>query len=289
MRSLPRPARLASAVGLLLAGTAVAVTTGATPAAATVVNSSTAVGLGTPSASAVATCPMGEFLAGAGGSTETGAGNVTLTDIIPNLATRSVTVWGHANPGAVPGAYTVVAQAICLPGPPPPGYQLVLSSSGNNGDPIKNQVAACPAGTDLLGLGARLQNANGEAFYQRIAPNAALTAGVATAGAAGGFAGPWQLTAYAICAAMPAGLTGGVFTATGPLDSGSPKLQLAPGCPAGAVASGVGAALAPSGTGNVLLTRVMANAPQDNAGAVAFEDGLYLPTWDLTSHLICWG
>jgi hypothetical protein len=57
----------------------------------------------------------GEFLTGAAGGINGGGGDVTLTDVIPDLAAQSVTVWGHSNPGAVPGAYEVVATAICVP------------------------------------------------------------------------------------------------------------------------------------------------------------------------------
>ncbi|MEV2242630.1 hypothetical protein [Micromonospora sp. NPDC049891] len=287
MRIRSRLARLSGAAGLLLASTAVAVATGVGPAQATVVNVSVAGAF--PNQSAVATCPAGEFLAGGGGFIDGGGGDVTLTDIIPNLATQSVTVWAHTNPGGVAGAYNVVAQAICVPGAPPANYQRVTSASGSNVDPIKNQVAACPAGTDLLGLGAELRTANGEAFYQRIEPNAALTAGVVTAGAAGGFAGPWELVGYAICATLPANLTGTLVSLTGAANSVSPRGQVSGGCPAGALATGVGATVTDTATGNVLLTRVTATVAQNSAQAIAFEDGVYLPPWDLESHAICWG
>lgn len=289
MKPRTRAVRLLGTAAVLLAGTAVAVTTATAPAGATVASNITAVPAGTVTASASASCPAGEFLAGGGGAIDNGGGDVTLTDIIPNLATQTVTVWGHANPGAAPGAWEVEAQAICVPGAPPANYQLVTSVSPNNGDPIKNEVAACPAGTDLLGLGAELRSANGEAFYQRIEPNPALSAGVVTAGAAGGFGGPWQLVAYGICATMPAALTGALFSVTGPTNSTSPRGQVAGGCPANALATGVGATVTASATGNVLLTRARANLAQNNGAASAFEDGLYLPPWELTAHVICWG
>jgi hypothetical protein len=288
MKSQSRLVRLAVAGCLVLAGTGASVAA-ATPAAAAVVAATTAAAAGTVSANAVANCPAGEFLTGAAGSIVNGNGDVTLTDVIPDLATQSVTVWGHSNPGAVPGAYTVVAQAICVPGAAPANYQLVTSVSGNNPVPLKSQAVFCPAGTNLLGLGAQLDNANGEAFYQRIEPNATLTGGAVTAGASGGFAGPWQVTAYAICATLPAVLVGTLVNATGPSDSVAVKAQGSGVCPAGALTTGVGATVVASATGHVLLSALTANAAQDTATAVAVEDGLYLPPWDLTSHNICWG
>jgi hypothetical protein len=279
--------RRGGVAGLVVSASAAAVLT-ATAANAAVVNATTAAAAGTVSASATAFCPAGQTLTGGAGSVAGGAGDVTMTDVIPNLATQSVTVWGHSNPGAVPGPYTVVAQAICVPGNPPPGYTLIVSPSANNTDPIKNQVALCPPGTRVLGTGAELRNADGNAFYQRIEPDPALTNVSVTAGAAAGFAGPWQLFAYAICGAPP-NAGGALFNATGASNSTSPKVQASGACPAGTITTGVGGGVSASATGNVLLTRVTANAAQDEATAGAVEDGTYLPPWALTAYNICWG
>jgi hypothetical protein len=288
MKSQSRPARLAVAGCLVLAGTGASLVA-ATPAAAAVVAATTAAAAGTVSANAVAVCPAGEFLTGAGGAIVNGNGDVTLTDVIPDLAAQSVTVWGHSNPGAVPAAYDVIAQAICVPGAVPANYQRITAVSANNAMPYKDQLVFCPAGTNLLGLGAELDNADGQAFYQRIEPNAALTGGAVSAGASGGFAGPWQVTAYAICATLPAALVGTLVNATGANNSVSPKGQVSGACPAGAFTTGVGATVALSAAGNVLVSALTANAAQDTAGVVAVEDGLYFPPWDLTAHNICWG
>jgi len=279
--------RLGAVAGLVVSACAVAVLT-ATPANAAVINATTAAAAGTVAASATATCPAGQFLSGAAGSVVGGAGDETMTDVIPNLATQSVTVWGHTNPGAVaPGAYTVVAQAICVPGNAPPNYVLITSASANNTDPIKDQVAVCPAGTNLLGTGAELLNADGNAFYRRIEPDPALTQVSVTAGAAGGFAGPWQLLAFAICA-TPA-VAGNLVTATGPFNSNDPKAQPSGACPMGALTTGVGGGFSLSAISNVMLIRVTANAAQNQAVSGAIEDGTYLPPWALTAYNICWG
>ena len=278
--------RLGAVAGLVMSASAVAVLA-ATPANAAVINATTAAAAGTVAASATATCPAGQFLSGAAGSVAGGAGDVTMTDVIPDLGTQSVTVWGHSNPGAVPGPYTVVAQAICVPGNNPPNYLLIVSASANNADPIKDQVAVCPAGTNLLGTGAELRNADGNAFYQRIEPDPALTQVSVTAGAAAGFAGAWQLFAYAICA-TPA-VAGNLVTATGPVNSNDPKAQPSGFCPMGAITTGVGGGFSLSAIGNAMLIRVTANAAQDQAVSGAIEDGTYLPPWALTAYNICWG
>ena len=279
--------RLGAVAGLVVSASAVAVLT-ATPANAAVINATTAAAAGTVAASATAACPAGQFLSGAAGSVVGGAGDATMADVIPNLGTQSVTVWGHANPGAVaPGAYTVVAQAICVPGNAPPNYVLITSASANNTDPIKDQVAVCPAGTNLLGTGAELLNADGNAFYRRIEPDPALTQVSVTAGAAGGFVGPWQLLAFAICA-TPA-VAGNLVAATGPSNSNDPKAQPSGACPMGALTTGVGGGFSLSAISNVMLIRVTANAAQNQAVSGAVEDGTYLPPWALTAYNICWG
>ena len=278
--------RLAVVAGLVVAGTGAAVI-GASPAFAAVINNAAAAAAGTISQVSVAACPAGQVLTGAGGWIVGGAGDVTLTDVIPSLATQTVTAWGHANPGAAPGAYVVVAQAICVPGAPPPNYQLVTSVSANNGAPVKSQVVNCPAGTNLLGLGAQLANGNGEVFYQRIQPNAALNSATVTAGASGGYLGPWQVTAYAICATPPGVI--GLVAATGPLNNAAAKVQATGACPAGTITTGVGGQVSQPATGNVILDRITANAAQNAAVAGADSDGTFFPNWDLTSYNICWG
>ena len=282
-------ARLGLAGALAIAGTGIALGAAA-PASATVANASVAAPAGTITINAVATCPAGQYLTGAGGWVDGGGGDVALTDVIPDIGARTVTAWAHAVGVAVPGAYRLQAQAICLPGPPPPNYQLVVSPSAANPMAIKTQGVNCPAGTSLLGLGARLDNANGNALYQSIRPTS-LTTGLVTAAAAGGFAANWSLTGYGICATPVAGFAPQPLSAaTGPSNSLTPKLTNSPVCPAGTQATGVGGTVEATAAGNVMLDRLTANnAPQNMATSGADENGTYLPAWTLTAHDICWG
>jgi hypothetical protein len=245
--------RLAVTAGLAVAGTGAVVAGTAVPAQAAVITATSAAAAGTVTQTATAFCPAGQFLSGGGGAIVGGGGDVTLVDIIPDLAAQSVTVRGRANPGAAPPAYVVLAQSICVPGAVPANYQLVSSVSANNGNPIKTEVVACPAGTNLLGLGAELQGGFGAVFYERMEPNVAVDAAEVTASASGGFAGPWQLTAYGICATPPAGVAVGIVTATGPNNNNSPKATPTGACPAGTLTTGVGGRLSPNATGNVFL------------------------------------
>jgi hypothetical protein len=267
-------------------GTGIAVASAA-PAHAAVVNNPNSVPAGTTSARAVAACPAGQILTGSGGSV-TGGGDVTLTDVIPDIAAGTVTAWGHVNAGGVSPAFTVTAQAICAPIAPPAGYTVVAAPGPVDATPVKTWPASCPAGLRLMGTGARLVGGDGQVYYQQIAPDPALTTTIVTAGASGGYLGPWGIVAYAICGLPPAGVVPQLYDLTGPNNSASPKAQPSPVCPAGTFTFGVGAALSPSATGSVLLAALGANAAQDMATAGAVEDGVYLPTWLLRAYNICW-
>lgn len=284
-----RLARLAVAGGVVLAATGAAVTAAAGPAQAAVIVNATAAAAGQVSQSSVAACPAGQFLTGAGGQIVGGTGDVTLTDVIPDLAAQTVTVWGHSNPGAAPPAYSVVAQAICVPGAAPANYQLVTAVSANNPNPIKSQPAACPAGTAVMGLGAQLAGASGQVFYQQIQPNAALAGGTVTAAASGGFAGNWQVTTHLICATPPAGIAAALVTATGPNNNASPKSQASPACPGNALTTGVGGQISNTAAGNVILSQMMANGGQNGSFSGGVSDGLFLANWSATTFNICWG
>lgn len=282
-----RFARIGLAGLLTLAGAGVAVAAAA-PAEATVSNATVAVPAGTMVQDAIATCPAGEYLTGGGGAVVNGGGDVTLTDVIPDLGTNQVHVWAHANPGAAPGAYQVQAQAICLPGAPPANYQLVPAASGLNATTVKTVAVACPAGTSLLGLGSQLDGADGNVLYQAVQPNAAVDGGLVRAAATGGFASPWRLTAYAICGTRPAGVVASVVSTPGPNNSVTPKAQGSGACAAGAT-TGVGGTVSLGGLGNVMLSRYTALANQNGAQSGADEDGAFAPNWQLTAHNICWG
>lgn len=279
-----RLTRALAAAGLALACAAAALAV-PSPAQAAVVTVSVAAPAGTAARSATATCPAGQYLTGAGGSVSPAGGNVTMTDLLPDLATASVTVWGHVNPGALP-AFDVVAQAICAPGAPPANYQLVQAASPLNANPNKTQQATCPANTRLLGSGMQLDGAIGQAFPQRIEPNAALTAVQATAAAAGGFAGNWRLTTYGICGTPPAGFQ--LLSSSSAVNNVNPRAVTSPGCPAGWLTTGVGAETTANAAGNVVLRQATTNITQDRATAGAIEDGAFGAAWGLSTHNVCW-
>ncbi|WP_433731620.1 hypothetical protein ACQP2Y_23190 [Actinoplanes sp. CA-051413] len=288
-----RSARLAVLAGATLAGVGAVFVTAA-PAQAAVVDVAVAAAPGVVAQSATATCPAGQYLTGAAGGIVGAGKNVTLTDVIPDLATNSVTVWGHTNPGGAPG-FSTVAQAICRPGAPPAGYYLEVQSTGLNADPTKAVAATCQGGTRLLGTGAEIIGANGQAFYRSILPNFALTSNTVTADAAFGFAGSWELIAYAICGTPPGvGPVREAQSTVGGADPVNAKSQQSSACPAGTATTGVGgSATATAGatiSGYVFVNQVSSNLAQDTATAEAVE-GLNPGggvSWYLSAYDICW-
>jgi hypothetical protein len=231
---------------------------------------------------------MNQWLSGGAGQI-TGAGrNVTLTDIIPNLANRSVTVWAHTNPGGMPG-YNVVAQAICRPNPPPPNYGLVTAASPLNGANHKTVQAICPNGTRLLGTGAELQQGFGRAFYRSVEPDGGLTMNTVRADEA--FAlGNWRAIAYAICGTPP-GVAPVRLAAASAFNPVNVKSIATGVCPGGRHTTGVGGHADPAANiaGFVFIDGIMANAAQDQATAGALEGvNPGAVPWDETAYNICW-
>ena len=84
--------RLAVLVSTSLAGVGAVLVTAA-PAQAAVVEVAVAAAPGVVAQTATAGCPNGDYLTGVAGGIVGAGKNVTLTDVIPNLATNSATVW----------------------------------------------------------------------------------------------------------------------------------------------------------------------------------------------------
>jgi hypothetical protein len=287
-----RLARLAVAAGVTVAGVGATVAVAA-PAHAAVSTVSVAAAAGVPTQSATAVCPAGEYLTGGGGRIDGGGRDVTLTDVIPDINARTVTVWGHTNGAAAP-AYSVVAQAICRPGPPPANYTLVRQTTGSTTDVIKSVTAVCPNGTNLLGGGAELRQAFGQAFHRWALPDFALTRYTVLADASAPLAGSsWEAVSYAICGTPPgvAPIRLGQAYIGGP-DPTNSKTQTTGACPAGMVTTGVGGntATGPDIGGFVFLNRLTTDVTQTNARADAIE-GLNpgaAVAWTLNTYNICW-
>lgn len=275
-----RLALAGAALGALLASLLL---TPASPAQAVPVpvpvSATSPVNAGSPKV-AIATCPAGLSLYGAGGTINGGAGNVVVSDVIPGP--NSVTVWGiEAN--AFGGNWSVTAYAICGPFT---GNVIVTAVTPFNGVAQKSVAAACPAGASLFGTGYELLGANGQVFPSGLVPNAGLTNVTASAVAQPGFGGNWSLRVYGICAA-PTGFMQLVAAST-PATPASPKGIVTPMCPGAANVHGVGAQVSGAGLGEIILQTI---APGTGAlvdgEAVAVESAPVAGNWAVTSYAIC--
>ncbi len=293
-----RLTRIAMTISMVLASTGVVITV--TAPAHALVTQIEEDGTGLVSQSAYAECDAGQYLTGGGGGIKRGGRDVTLTAIIPDLATESVTVRAHTNPNAALGtAYHVVAQAICVPGTPPVDRGLVVSSTGVGAAAVQAVVATCPLPTQrVLGTGAALMDAagqpSGELFLRQNFPNNALTTNTVVGETAFGFAGMWEAVSYAICATPPAGDPWRSEHTTGAgSDANSKTASTTNLCGLGELTSGVGGAAAPyketSINGFLFINRISTDwFPQNNAIARAVEgQNLGAGEWYMAVYGIC--
>jgi hypothetical protein len=266
----------AAAVGVVVSG---ATPANALPPSLTVAVS--AAGVSPMSAFATATCPAGSVLVGAGGQIVPSSGNVVMTDVIPNVAAGTVTVWGHEK-GAWAFNWQVSAEAIC--DTQITGVVRVAAASALSAATPKTVLPLCPAGTTLTGTGYQLENGNGEVFPDDVIPNAGLTGTSVVAFANGGYAANWRLTGYSICANVPAGAAPVRVVTAGPFNGVSPKDSVAT-CPAGTDLVGVGGNLT-GGLGDVVLDQLQANPLLTQATARGNE--FAAANWSVTAWAICW-
>lgn len=237
-------------------------------------------GMSPTSAVAVASCPAGTTLVGTGGQILPSSGNVVMTDIIPNVAAGTVTVWGHEK-GAFAGNWQVSAAAYC-------DSQITGVVRVTEASPVdsldKTVTPDCPAGTTLSGVGYQLQNGNGEVFPDDVRPNLALDGSLITAYENGAYVPTWQLFGYAICANVPAGAAPVRADTAGPFNGVSPKDEVV-GCPAGTDPTGAGGELT-GALGDVVLDQIMPNPA--NTQATARGNEFAAANWNVTAYLVCW-
>ena len=231
--------------------------------------------------SIVVSCAAGRRVYGAGGEITGGGGNVTLDDITPNVALTNVLVTAAEN-GAYAGNWSVTGYAIC--GVNTLNLQRIQFTSATNSLSPKSVFAGCPSGLRLYGLGAELNGAGGNVFFDDLTPNAGLTGATATGYENGAFAGNWNITGYAICGNPPATLVRRAAVST----VGSPAANTAttPACPAGTRVHGVGAELN-GAFGSVVIDDLRPNAGLLTSTATGAENVAYAGNWSITSYAIC--
>ena len=152
-----------------------------------------------PPASAIATCPAGKKVTGAGATLDTPVGdNVRVIEAIrPSASLTSVSARAVVDPGAIGGAASniVIAYAVCINAQA--GQQLVTATSPSN-SLDKSVNALCPFPTVPHGVGATIRGGGGQVNLTMLNPSG-NPAQVAAKEHSGGYAANWTLEAHAIC------------------------------------------------------------------------------------------
>lgn len=186
---------------------------------------------------------------------------------------------------------TLAAIAVFVAGPaaavPGLGWHSSDFVSGNNSDP-RTATAFCPAGQQVIGGGAAVNDATNQVFLTRLEPIHGGTRDryVASAEARFGFEGPWSLQAYAICANPLAGYQI-VSRTVSPTPPAATFAATAAVCPSGKRVIGTGSRILNS-RGVVGLQLSRASGPLDISRSTARErSNTPINNWSLTSYAIC--
>jgi hypothetical protein len=151
----------------------------------------------------------------------------------------------------------------------------------------KTIAALCPAGKRVIGGGARI-NGGEHVVLTRLEPvqaGAGDSYVVEASEDQTGFADPWALQAYAICADPPPGLQ--IVSAPGVLGSDA-FLGVSARCPAGKFAVGAGGRIN-SGEGQVALSTIAEGglwSTRTTAGGTEDPDQ-FAGTWSVTAFAVC--
>jgi hypothetical protein len=268
-----------AAIGLTAtAGSAAAIPGLVNVSAASAFNSNVFKGVTVP-------CPAGHVVIGGGARLSLTTGEVSITRMAPNAAGTAYEAWAYEDVDGFAFNWALIVTAICAPAPP--GYAIVTAASPMGSPPTATIAVNCPAGSQVFGTGGWAFPGRGVTLLTGIIPFGAGSGVVAHGAEIPGFAGPWNVQAWAICAApVP---VYNIATASTLFDSMTPKNQTAV-CPAGTSVHGVGFDIA-GGPGEIFLNMAFPN-PMAPVGTsvpvVASEDQtLFAGNWGFRVFAIC--
>jgi|GEM_PF-7020472 len=229
-----------------------------------------------------APCPAGTVVTGGGGYLTAPAapdqGLVALDRLEP-LNNGSGFTAGMREVALDPNNWRLTADAMCAT--PPLGWDVVPLTG-----PLNTQVVVVGCGTkNVIGVGGRINNGNGDVVLDYVVPSADLKS-VTVRGTPVAGKNPinWSVTAFAVCAYVDDLER---ITPFVPSSSTSHK-SLSASCPAGMGLYSPGAAISP-GNGQLFLSLVHA-IDLDTFSVAADEDADgYLLNWTLFGYGICGG
>ncbi|MFV2018471.1 hypothetical protein [Micromonospora sp. LOL_023] len=230
---------------------------------------------------ALAVCPAGTRILGGGGFINGGGRQVGFTRL-QALGSSDRFAAGAAENGAYAGSWRVHAYGIC--GQAPAGLEYISFQTASNSNNYKTATASCPAGKQLISVGARTTNGAGNAVLDDLRPSTTLTSATVTGYEdEAGFAGSWSLWSYGVCANPLPGLQ--LVTATSAVNSADKVVGAA--CPAGKRLHGLGTEIT-GGVGQAIHTGVYPDAALTSAVDLALEDPTGIAgNWYTRVYAIC--
>ena len=224
------------------------------------------------------TCPTGKRTLGAGADINAGNGQVLFDDIRPNAGLTAVTVQALEDETGYSGPWSVTAYAVCADAIA--GLERVATTSALDSGADKVLFPSCPAGKLATGLGADINAGTGQVLFSVFDVSSSGAVLVEGTEDETGFAGPWSLTAYAICAPVALREFSTSFASSDPKNENH-ACELS-----GQQVTGLGGEVI-SGGQEVVLDRLRPDPP-NNALATAFEDeGGFAGSWQLSVNAVC--
>jgi hypothetical protein len=144
-------------------------------------------------------CPAGKKVLGVGGAASLANGHAVLDTLRPTLDLSGAYVEAFTDAPAVGEPLFMLGHAICAT-PSGLGLQLAYASSSTSSNDYRTISVGCPPGTDLHGMGASVNGAQGGAHIDGITPFSLGAYAVAREKPTG-YWGQWNLDVFAICAA----------------------------------------------------------------------------------------
>jgi len=228
------------------------------------------------SKSVAARCPAGQNVIGGGGRVVGGRGQVVLERLQPVQTTATdgrFVVAAREDETGYAGAWALTAHAVCSD--PLPGFGILDSTSGPASSNSPQGTISFCVGQTQVGFGGRVNSGVGQVHLTDLTrgTNGQVDfTSIAAVEDANGFAGAWNVTAYAVCATTPPNLI--PVSAASPASSVSKSATVS--CPTGTRVHSAGAQLTPPGSdpvsGSLVIDRVTIDDQLRSVTATARED-----------------
>jgi hypothetical protein len=223
-------------------------------------------------------CPAGKRVLGAGADIHSFNGQVILDDIRPSSDLTSVTVNALEDETGNPANWSLTAYAVCADAIA--GLERISENAPLDVSGQKILFPSCTGGKVMTGIGADIHAFNPEVLLNAINFGGSENILLSAVADETGYAFPWSLTGYVICA--PGSRPHTVISFA---DSSPKNVNVACELTTQQVTGLGGIAL--NGNQEVLLDRFRPDPP-NNALVTAFEDdGGFAGDWQLSGNAIC--